>query len=217
MQNAVMKSKLDYPRISAGTFSSILVEQMLIEEQKMAGKDAVSRLEFIRSKDVILSLRSKEIDIAILHEDSLKKTDPSEIDTEYLLDWTAVLLRPTSQPQFQLSTITWKENSFGDRLLVKFQKSHPSYFQESKEPPTVGDSFLSALEKIRRNLPYELVIPDIYLVDRDLKVLDALGGKDPDPVKGKLIAVFRTGERDQLSKYINKETWVRSTRVISFY
>lgn len=214
MHNATIESKPEYPRISAGTFSSILVEKMLIEEQLIEEPKMIAQLKFIRSKNAILSLCNKEIDLSIMHEHSLEKNLPSEIDTEDLLDWTAVLLRPTSQPIFKLSTISWEEKkSFGYKLLAEFKRKNQDFFQDSEE--TLGDSFLSALEKIRRNLPYQLVIPDIYLVDRDLKVLDALKGENP--VKGKLIAVFRTGDRDLLSKYINKEIWEKSARLIGYY
>ena len=71
-------------------------------------------------------------------------------------------------------------------------------------------SYLSALEMVRRGLPYQLVIPDIYLSRQDRRRLpvEAPG----EPIEDALVALCREDARERWAAYMEPENWQRALR-----
>jgi hypothetical protein len=188
-----------FPRVSSGTLSAMLLEKVL-QYQKID-----TEILMVRSKDVIESLLKGKIDFALVHYSSIE--DYHGLSVKKLLKWKPVLVSASYGVANQFKTIVWEEGSFGDILLQKVKNSSPVFTSKllNNRETRKGKSFLSVLELVRRELPYQVVLPDIYLTKHDKKTL-FLDYPDVD-IYDELVAVYREEDRDRLTKFVDKESW----------
>jgi hypothetical protein len=195
------------PRISAGTCATFLLGQVLVALGRQ-----LPRLAIVRSRDALQALRSDQVDVALVHGSSLGM-GPSQLQRELgggitgfaLAGWEAVSIRrdeagePGQRERFHAC---WESGSLGARL-----NQDPGTGSATEAVPTVGlpcQSFLHAIELVRRGLIAEAVVPDLYLPKPASGLVVA---KPEAPAKDQLVAVYRTAEGPRWAWLLDRSIW----------
>jgi DNA-binding transcriptional LysR family regulator len=197
------------PRVSAGTCATFLLGEVLVELGRK-----LPRLAIVRSRDALDALERDEIDIALVHGSSLEKSldrNPQGVmdgvTSLALVGWETVVIRQDrvevqgKQAHFRAD---WEPDSMGERLN---QEADIETAQETA--PTIGipcQSFLHAIELVRRGLIAAAVIPDIYLPK---PALGFVVGKPAIPTQDQLAAIFRTAEGPRWAWLLDRSVWER--------
>jgi hypothetical protein len=203
----LIDESVSYPRVSVGGMASILFEKML--SRKSLGENTGSRATSIRSKDINHELRTFKIDLAIIHESTVSAS--TDLSVSQLIPWQAVLVMPTKfysgVENRKLSTIKWDEYSFGYSLYNRVMEFNPGFLNSYVDVNNVKNcaSFLEALELVRCGLLYSVLIPDIYLSERDKADLKVI--YPPVAVRENLVALFRREDEIKLAPFIDKMSW----------
>lgn len=193
------------PRVSAGASISLLLLSFLQQQKRVLG-----RFSLLRSRQVIQALMDDQIDVAFLHNESLKlpldikkQTVVPKIEAVSLLEWQAKVISPKVDNSKLKGVIEWERGSMGERLSQLLPSGNWS--------PNNGyglriqsHSFLEAIEMVRRGLVGQAVVPDIYLraSEPDLKVLDP-----EKPGRGDIIALYRVDEYERWDWLLDKQSW----------
>lgn len=197
------------PRVSAGTCATFLLGEVLAELGRK-----LPRLAIVRSRDALPALKSDEIDVALVHGSSVGM-GPSQLQRELgegitgfaLVGWETVIVRQDEadeRGQRERFHACWELGSLGARLN---QETSPVSSPEAD--PTVGlpcQSFLHAIELVRRGLVAEAVVPDLYLPK---PALGLIVEKPEAPTKDQLVAVYRTAEGPRWVWLLDRSVWER--------
>lgn len=200
---AELERSVSSPVVSSGPSAATLLAKVAAE----AGI-SLSRAAFLRSDKAVEALQHDEIDIAMLHGSSLQRVLdgralPEGLTCRHLLAWRPVRVRSaaTGARRARLR-IAWEPNSLGDRLA----KADPQPKTEGATGPLTWpcDSFLLALDLLRRGVVAEVVVPDIYLprADPGLEV-------EPMPQAGpdELVALYRQADDADWADLLDPPRW----------
>ena len=185
--------------------ASMLLEKMLLES------GMATEVQNVRADQTVAALLEDSLDIAILHASDVAPA--KGVYQQTLLPWHAVLVSPQyyywprNNFRTRVRTFVWQPGTFAATLTERFAAVTPGL--EIAEQAHTG-SYLSALEMVRRGLPYQLVLPDIYLTRQDRRRLpiEAPG----EPVDDALVALCREDKRERWAPYMIEENWQRALR-----
>lgn len=187
-----------------------LLAEVLIE----LGRE-LPRLAIVRSGDVLRALECDEIDIALVHGCSMglglslhqQELWPG-ITGLALVEWRAAVVRKddtekrSQRPQFYAC---WEPGSMGDQLSREAGQVFPTKTNSAVGIPC--QSFLHAIELVRRGLIEEVVVPDIYLprpaVGFVIEPIEV-------PIRDQLAAVYRTQEEPRWAWLFERSAWERT-------
>ncbi len=185
--------------------ASMLLEKMLLES------GMPTDVKNVRVDQAVAGLLEDSVDIAILHAGNVAAAEG--IVQQTLLPWHAVLVSPQyyywPRQDFRnrVRTFVWQPGTFAATLTERFAAVTPEL--DPSESAHTG-SYLSALEMVRRGLPYQLVIPDIYLSRQDRRRLPCAA--PGEPIEDALVALCREDARDRWGAYMAPEYWQRALR-----
>ena len=195
------------PCVSAGTCAMLLLYEVLKKIDK-----PMPRLIIIRSRNIFSSLKKYEIDIALVHRQSTENEINSrleefhpEITCHELLKWNAFIISKNSGEYGERGFQTrpyWESGSLGERLSKANKSAAIKTDIEINNIPC--QSFLHAIELVRRGLIKETVIPDIYLPRPTEDFVIEL----PDmPISDQLVAVFRKRDQPRWGWLFKRSIW----------
>ncbi|MEF8767490.1 MAG: hypothetical protein ABTS16_15310 [Candidatus Accumulibacter phosphatis] len=184
-----------FPRVSAGSLSAMLVRQVF------ARLDYTPRALLLRSTAAVDALRDGDIDLAIVHRGSATTID-EDIAMVSLAPWRAVIAAPRGTSARVLSTLTWESGGYGEKLNHRVALVEPEVMTPHGPLAT---SYLSALEMVRRGLPYRLVLPDIYLSKFDWEYLSV--NRPARDVVDELVALHRKVDERRLGGVLEPDLW----------
>ena len=184
-----------FPRVSAGSLSAMLVRQVFTR------LDYTPRALLLRSTAAVDALRECDIDLAIVHRGSATIID-DDFAVVSLAPWRAAIAAPRGASARALSTLTWESGGYGEKLnqrvaLVDAEAVTPD--------GPLATSYLSALEMVRRGLPYRLVLPDIYLSKFDREYLSVT--RPARDVVDELVALYRKVDEPRLGAILAPDVW----------
>ena len=187
-----------FPRISAGSMTSILLHQV-VQSLNIEWR----QIEVIRSQDIQKALKNYEIDLAIIHKSSIQKEINHDLEITTLLPWQAVIIGPQKTSHKPKVAIRWQSNSHSERLTTQVGKTTVGF--QKLMPGPYANSNLTALEMIRRGLLVYAVLPNIYLQPQDRQQLTIIS---PDSkVSDCLIGVYRKEDLTRLKPFLDKHPW----------
>lgn len=184
-----------FPRVSAGSLSAMLVRQVF------AKLDYTHRALLLRSAAAVDALRDRDIDLAIVHRGSASTID-DDIAVASLAPWWAVIVAPRGSSAKALSTLTWKSGGYAEKLNHRVAAVDPEAM--TPEGP-LATSYLSALEMVRRGLPYRLVLPEIYLSNFDREYLSVT--RPARDVVDELVALYRKVDEWRIGAILAPDLW----------
>ncbi len=198
---AIRRSEADvaaairFPRVSAGSLSAMLVRQVF------ARLDCAPRALLLRSAQVMDALRDGEIDLAIVHRGSVTAID-EDVEMVSLAQWKAAIAAPRAASGGMPSTLIWESGSYGEQLNRSVALVDPEVM--TPQGP-IATSYLSALEMVRRGLPYRLVLPDIYLSRFDWEYLSVT--RPARDVVDEMVALHRKVDQRRLGAVLAADLW----------
>lgn len=203
------------PRISAGTTISMLLVRLI----QLRGKTLDQPLAIFRSCQILGALQEDRIDVAFASSESpalrtqgIAFSAPGDVralseglEAAAVAAWTARLIRAQpldgSDAGTPFAEIEWEPGSTGAELTARAGVPlRPRGFQVRCQ------SFLEAMELVRRGCVQEAVIPDLYLLGR---VGDLSVGAPPCQVTGHLVALYRGQDRERWKWLMDTDLWAR--------
>ena len=197
------------PLVSAGTSAMLL----LVEVLGVLGRQ-FPRVSVVRSRDIWHALNSDEVDIAITHGSSVglalgvhrKELKPGLLG-HALLDWQSVLVKRTEGGRANGGgnfRPLWQPGSLGDQLYRT--ATQPVAAQKRSEAAIPCQSFLHAVELVRRGLICDAVVPDIYVTH---PAVDFVLEPTELPVRDQLVAICRAEEQPRWAWLFERSVWER--------
>lgn len=198
-----MSTKL--PRVSVGSMATLLMEKMLLES------GLPTHIQSVATEDPVGALTEGNIDLLIIQAGNV--TVPEGVTVQTILPWHAVLVSPRyfywprGELQNPLRTFVWPEGTFAHKLNERFAQAAPEFAIQAE---AYTNSYLSALEMVRRGLPYQLVIPNIYLTREDARKLPQASPESP--VEDALLALCKSSDAERWASYMDPALWKRAVR-----
>lgn len=187
------------PRVSAGPGAAMLFAQTLGHlSQTLPG------LRLVRSRDVVESLRTGSIDIALVHASSttlwpFPLASSPWLKSVTLLPWRAVRCRAPDGPASAAEAfLCWDPGSMGERLAAAHGGGR------GHGPGWPCQSFIHALELVRRGIVAQAIVPSIYVASTDsLLSLEYI----VDATEDCLLAVYRREDGRQWEYLFQPDAW----------
>ena len=207
-----MYSTFDYPRVSAGSLTSLRFAEIIFTNRIAPAP----RVHFVRTRDVNSSLLKYDIDLALLHRvpenPDLDFVPAPGLQLSDLVRWRAVLVSPR-EPISEARPVLWERSS--SAYLITFEAcrlcaSFGQLLHCTREQRHLwrAPSYLGALEAARRSIPVRFVIPDFLLTAEDIQRTEV---QHPDHVDkslcGVVTAVYRPRDWPRLQQFLDPELW----------
>jgi hypothetical protein len=195
------------PRVSAGTCATFMLAAVL-----STITPRLPRCDVVRSRDVLPALESCEIDMAFvhgrsigLHGDASRYEIKREIVGLPVLTWRAVIVRRvlgSAMQEARVAHASWQAGSTGELINLGYHLLPPPKPDMSFGIPC--QSFLHAIELVRRGLVEEVVVPDIYLPPYEPSLVITVPEKT---AVDQLVAVCRTHELPRWAALADPAAW----------
>lgn len=189
------------PVVSTGPSAATLLGEVACKAQL-----SMRRAAFIRTRSAIGALRQDEIDIALLHgsslRESLKGRDlPEDLVQRDLLKWRPVRARLAERArEGAMIAMQWEPGSLGERLANAYSAVRDDGSRLTTWP---CDSFLLALDLLRRGVVAEVVAPDIYVPADSTLVVESI----PDAAADSLVALIRRADAADWDTLLDERCW----------
>lgn len=189
-----------FPKISIGYSLSLF----LILYCQRCGLD-LTRIRHLRSNDISDALTSFSIDLAFNHrflEEPPGEDLPDSILQKDLVKWEAVVVAP-KKPSAETFPVSWFEDSFADKLTKA--TGLPNYQSVDRNPIHEPVRYRDILELIRRGYQRQVIIPDIFLIPEDYKLIKV--SKPQNKTLGVFLAQYRQQDYKRIKPWINAKIW----------
>jgi hypothetical protein len=187
-----------FPRVACGRSLRLLLQEFILR----LSLEATARLSFVRSGRSGDLLKEGVVDLLMAHKSRLEEMPSMHTETVELQQWRAVIVRPKLRVDTSMAAIQWQPGSHAQELSQSAAQLDRAYAK--LRAGVRAESYLEALELVRRRLPLACVVPDIYLRNTDWTELDV---SRFDAIGDTLVAVFRAIDRDRLAALVDPSAW----------
>ncbi|MBI1312353.1 hypothetical protein GC176_13770 [bacterium] len=211
-----------FPVMSAGTAARMLLTEYILRRDL-----AAPRIAYRRSADVVSSLASREIDLALLNRingqpqtdtdsETVSNREGLELASISLRQWEAVSVRPFDDSA-PVRRVKWEFGSFAWQLdlLACPERSPNGLVPDARQSlpcssvpadnPICLTGYDVAFEMLRRQLRIATTVPSIYLTECDRQRFQIR--PTPARVTGCLTAVFRRDDEQRFRAWLDQDTW----------